>query len=207
MPILLDKQPLVLPNYLTDHSTLGDVLKWVRTVLPQGHVVVGVVRDGEVLEGAALTQSRRLPLGASEIVLTSGVQKDLALTLLGKLAALIEWLAPQHKEVAGELERGSTQHALERLGNILSAWQQIQEAYGNLSRMLEISLKELPVHELDGESILTEFVRQLSEIQQALEQRDFVLLSDILQYEMDGAVANWMALLESTLGIVEPVAA
>ena len=29
--------------------------------------------------------------------------------MLGKLAALIEWLAPQHKEVAGFLERGQTQ--------------------------------------------------------------------------------------------------
>jgi len=206
VPILLDKQPLALPNYLTSHSTLSDVLKWVRTLLPAGHVIVKVEKDGEVLDGATLTQSRRLPLEDSEVSLTSGIQKDLALTMLGKLAALIEWLAPQHKEVAGELERGSTQHGLDRLGNILSAWQQIQEAYGNLARLLEISLKDLPVHEMNGESVLNEFVRQLSEIQGALEQRDFVLLSDILQYEMDGAVANWMALLESTLGIVEPVA-
>jgi hypothetical protein len=207
VPILLDQQPLALPTYLNDHSTLGDALKWVRTLLAPGHVVVKVQRDGKLLEGPALSRSRREPLGNSEIVLASAVQKDLSLTMLGKLAALIEWLAPQHKEVAGELERGSTQHALERLGNILSAWQQIQEAYGNLARMLEISLKDLRVTELDGEAVLNEFCQQLTEIQGALAQRDFVLLSDILQYEMDGAVANWMALLEATLGIVEPVPA
>jgi hypothetical protein len=44
----------------------------------------------------------------------------------------------------------------------------------------------------------------LGEIQTALQNQDFVLLADILQYEMDGAVANWMALLEATLGVVEP---
>jgi hypothetical protein len=37
----------------------------------------------------------------------------------------------------------------------------------------------------------------------ALQNHDLVLLADILQYEMDGAVANWMNLLESTLALVE----
>jgi len=30
-----------------------------------------------------------------------------------------------------------------------------------------------------------------------------VLLADILQYEMDSAVANWTGLLEAALGVVE----
>lgn len=207
VPILLDQQPLVLPSYLTAHSTLGDALKWVRTQLPPGHVVIRVERDGTLLEGTALTRVRKEALGGSTLVLSSAIQKDLALTMLGKLAALIEWLSPQHQQVAAELEQGATQHGLERLANIVSAWQQIQAAYGNLARMLDISLAELPVRELTGESVLNEFCRQLGEMQTALAQKDFVLLSDILQYEMDGAVSNWMALLESTLGIVEPVAA
>jgi hypothetical protein len=207
MPIFLDQQPLTLPPYLTTHSTLGDALKWIRTQLPTGYVVVSIQRDGKLLEGSSLVHAKRDALGDSTFLLASAIQKDLALTMLGKLAALIEWLAPQHKDVAGELERGSTHHGLERLANIVSAWQQIQAAYGNLARMLDISLSELPVRELTGEAVLNEFCRQLAEMQSALTQKDFVLLADILQYEMDGAVANWMALLEATLGIVEPVAA
>ena len=146
-------------------------------------------------------------MGDSTLALTSADRKELSLTTLGKLAALIEWLAPQHKAVAELFERGNTQKALDRLAELLAAWQQIQSAYGNLARLLNVSLADLRVHELNGESILDEFVRQLSEIQTALQNHDFVLLSDILQYEMDGAVANWMALLESTLGIVEPAPA
>ena len=64
-------------------------------------------------------------------------------------------------------------------------------------------MRELPVREMNGEAVLEEFCRQLGEIT-ALRNRDFVLLADILQYEMDGAMANWMALLEATLGVVEP---
>ena len=135
----------------------------------------------------------------------TGDKKDLSLTLLGKLAALIEWLSPQHKDAASLLESGQTPLALDRLHGILSAWQQIQLAYGNLAKLAGISLKELPVHDLNGEAVDAEFCRHLAALQHALQNHDFVLLADILQYEMDGAVANWMSLPEATLGVIEPV--
>jgi hypothetical protein len=195
-----------LQKGLTEQSTIGECLKWAQGQLPAGRVLVKIQLGDTVLEGEALTQARREPLGGATLALTSAVQKELSLTMLGKLAALIDWLAPQHKDVAGMLERGQTQVALDRLKGILSAWQEIQSAYGNLAKMMELSLKELPVRELTGEAVLEEFCRQLAEVQTALHNRDFVLLADILQYEMDGAIANWMGLLEATLGVVEPEA-
>jgi len=134
-------------------------------------------------------------------------QKDLSLTMIGKLAALIEWLAPQHREVAELIERGDTKHALDRLHKIISEWHAIAAAYANLAKMLRISLAELPVNDLNGDMVLNEFCRHLEEIQTALKAQDFVLLGDILQYEFDAAITNWMSLLEATLGVVEPVSA
>ena len=140
-------------------------------------------------------------------ILLERPHKDLALTTLGKLAALIEWLAPQHKDVARLLEQGNTNSALSRLAELISAWQQIQFAYSNLAKLLNITMNQLPVRDLGssgGEIVLNEFCDQLTEMQSALQNKDLVLLADILQYEMDGAVANWMSLLESTLAVVEP---
>ncbi|HVT81090.1 MAG TPA: hypothetical protein VHM90_10570 [Phycisphaerae bacterium] len=207
MPFVFDTVPLTPPAHLSDESTIAEYLKWAQSLLPQGRVLVRIELNGALLEGAALAHVRRDPLGTATLTLSTGEVKEISLTTLGKLAALIEWLAPQHRSVAEELERGQTQHGLERLQGILSAWQQIQQAYGNLAKMLEISLGDLPVHDLNGEAVLDEFCKQLGEIQTALSNQDFVMLADILQYEMDGAIANWMALLEATLGVVEPVAA
>lgn len=207
MPVFLDNHLCDAPAHLTAASTVGEHLKWVRTLLPKGRILVKVNLNNTLLEGPSLSHSRRDPLGDATLSLHSADQKELSLTMLGKLAALIQWLAPQHKEVASLLERGNTQLGLERLTSIVSAWQQIQSAYGNLAKMVGISVSELPVHDLTGEALLNEFCTQLSEMQTALQNRDFVLLSDILQYEMDGAVANWMALLESTLGVIDPEAA
>jgi hypothetical protein len=207
MHILLDHHRHKLPATFSPASPLGDVLQWVRTRVPAGRVIVSVKHNDAVLNGAALTDARAQPLGSDPLELTSADQKELSLTMLGKLAALIEWLAPQHKQVATQLEQGSTAAALQRLQGILSAWHEIQCAFGNLAKMLDISAGDLRVNELTGDAVLDEFCRHLGEIQTALTSHDFVLLADILQYEMDGAVANWMALLEATLGLVEPVPA
>jgi hypothetical protein len=203
MPVLLDNESQVLPGALNDNATVGTLLNWVSERLKKGRVLVKVQLDHEVLEGESLAAARARALGAGTLALTSADRNELSLTMLGKLAALIEWLAPQHKDVANLLERGQVPHALERLGQLLSAWTQIQEAYGKLAKMLELSLKELPVREMNGEEVMDEFCRQLEEIQTALTNKDFVLLADILQYEMEGAIANWMGLLEATLGVVE----
>jgi hypothetical protein len=204
MPVLLDRKVQAFSEGLTAKDTVGDFLKWAGARVPKGRVLVKIQLGHDVLEGEPLEHARRMPLGETTLALTTADEKELSLTTLGKLAALIEWLAPQHKQVAGELERGQTQHALDRLGGIISAWQQIQAAYGNLAKMLHLSLQDLPVRDMTGEAVLEEFCRQLAEMQTALQHKDFVLLADILQYEMDGAEANWMGLLEATLGVVEP---
>jgi hypothetical protein len=204
MSLLLDRKPVTAAKKL---STLDDALHWVDNHLPAGRIVVSVELDGTPVDAPALSRAKATAIADRQVAVLTGDKKELSLTLLGKLAALIEWLSPQHKAVAAQLEAGQTGPALERLNSILSAWHQIQQAYGNLAKLAGITLKDLPVHDLHGEAVMEEFCQHLTEIQSALTNHDFVLLADILQYEMDAAVANWMSLLEATLGIVDPAAA
>jgi len=202
MPILLDQTPA--KSHLPNSATLADALAWAAAKLPPGRIITKIELDGEALEGPALTSARHLPFAERTLALTTHSQKDLALTTIGKLAALIEWLAPQHKAAAALLEKGNPNQALEQLAQIFSAWQQIQSAYSGLAKLLNLTLKDLRVQHLTGEHVMNEFCAQLTEMQTALQNHDLVLLADILQYEMDGAIANWMSLLESTLALVEP---
>ena len=201
MPIVLDQTPA--KTSLPQSATVTEALDWATAKLPPGRIITKIELDGEALEGPALDHAQKTSLSTHTLSLTTHSQKDLALTTIGKLAALIEWLAPQHKDTALLLEKGNATVALERLGQILSAWQQIQSAYGGLAKLLKLTLKDLKVQHLTGEHVMNEFVTQLTEMQTALQNQDLVLLADILQYEMDGAVANWMSLLEATLGVVE----
>jgi hypothetical protein len=206
MRIIIDEAPA--KTGLGKTATVGDVLAWATSRLSPGKIITRIELEGETLEGPAVARARRTAIGERTLAITTHSQKDLALTTIGKLAALIEWLAPQHKTAAAMLEKGNSTQALDKLTQLFSAWQQIQTAYAGLAKLLNVTLKEIPVQHLTGEHVMNEFCAQLTEMQTALQNHDLVLLADILQYEMDGAVTNWMSLLESTLALVEaPVAA
>ena len=187
--------------------TLADALAWATAQLPPGRVITKIELDGLPLEGLALANARPKTVGGRTLSVGTANRKELSLSMLGRMAAMVEWVTPQHKEVAALLEKGDSAPAFEKLGRIFASWQQIHDAYASLAKLNGITLGDLPVRELTGEAVLNEFCRQLAEMQTALQNRDLVLLADILQYEMDGAAANWMSLLESTLGVVEPQAA
>ncbi|MCL2649059.1 MAG: hypothetical protein FWD61_19010 [Phycisphaerales bacterium] len=212
MPILLDRSPATPPAGLDTDLTPAQALQWAQSQVQPDHVIVKVELDGKLLDFASpspVVNDSSL-LAQRTLAISTSPRKDLALTTIGKLAALIEWLAPQHKDVARLLEQGNTSTAFTRFAELISAWQHIQFAYGNLAKLLNLTMNQLPVRDLGpsgGEIVLNEFCNQLAEMQTALKNQDFVLLADILQYEMDGAVANWMSLLESTLAIVEPSSA
>ena len=204
MTILLDAKPLQAGAELSPDSTLGDALNLIQQHLEGGKIIVKVELDGQPVDGSTLTLSRSAPLAGHHVAVSTADQKQLALATIGKLAALIEWLAPQHAEIAAALEKGQTAPALQRLGGVLSAWQQIQQSYAGLMTLLQIKLEDVPVRDLTAADVIAEFCKQLTELQTALQNQDFVLLGDILQYEMEGAVKNWMSLLEAALGVVQP---
>ncbi|MGN6370383.1 MAG: hypothetical protein ACTHN5_19180 [Phycisphaerae bacterium] len=205
MTMLIDNVPSA--HTLPDNHTLAQAIAWAQSQLPEGKIITKIELDGLPLEGESLANARPHPVGGRKLSLGTADRKELSLSMLGRLYAMVEWLTPQHKEVAALLEQGNQAAAFEKLARVFSMWQQVQAAYAGLAKLNNITLGQLSVRELTGEAVLNEFCHQLGEMQSALRNRDLVLLADILQYEMDGAAANWVSLLESTLAVVEPAAA
>jgi hypothetical protein len=201
MLITLDETPL--DATLPDATTLADALFFAQNRLPASRIITKIQLDGTDLEGASLAEARPRSLAGHTLTLVSADRHEMSLGMIGRLAALIEWLAPQHKQVAALLEKGDQAAAFQGLGRIFSTWQTIQAGYGNLAKINSLTLSLLPVRSLHAEALMNEFVGHLGEMQTALQNRDLVMLADILQYEMDGAVANWMSLLEATLAVVQ----
>jgi len=199
MPILLDEALLMSD---APPETLGDALADIGRQIPAGRVIVKVELDGAAIEGPALSSSRATSLAGRALAVSTANQQELSWQMLGKLHAFIVWLQPRHQEAAKLFETGKAPAGLEKLGQILNGWMQIQQAYGKLAEMQQIDPATLMVRELTAQTLINEFAGQLREIHKALEAQDFVLLADILQYEMDGVVANWTAILESTLEVV-----
>jgi hypothetical protein len=201
MLILINESPIESPLPAT--ATLSDALAWANTQLPPGKLITRIQLGDTLLEGDAIGNARSTPLAGKTLSLASLDTHELSLSMIGRLAALIEWLAPQHKQVAALLEKGDQAAAFQGLARIFSTWQNIQSGFGNVAKLNTLTLATLPVRRLHAEALMNEFSGHLTEMQKALQNRDLVMLADILQYEMDGAVANWMSLLEATLSVVQ----
>src|SRR5947209_8640286 len=127
MPILIDQSPCTAS--LPANHTLAQAIAWAQSQLPDGKIITKVELDGLALEGDALATARLQPVGERKLSLGTSDRKELSLSMLGRLYAMVEWLTPQHKEVAALLEQGKQAVAFEKLGRVFSMWQQVQAAY------------------------------------------------------------------------------
>ncbi len=203
MAITLDQKQVDTQS--SPMATLADALNWAQDHMSgSGRIIVKVVVDGQELSGQEISQGASFSIQDRSVQFETANQKDLSLKLLGKMHALIQFLAAQHQSIAGNLEKGQQAIAMKQLGEVLTAWQQVHMAYSGLINMLKIDLSLLAVGERSGESLVQDFSNQLREISNALKNKDMVLLGDILQYEMDGAIQNWNLLLAATLAVVDP---
>jgi hypothetical protein len=93
--------------------------------------------------------------------------------------------------------------AMEKLRGCFSMWQHAQESLIKVAQLLRIDLSRIIVDGRPFVTVLGEFAAQLKLIRSALENRDFVSLTDTLAYEMSDTSANWHAAMQSirsTLG-------
>ena len=210
MQIIVDGNPREI--LLATTSTLGAVLQTLQPELDAGtgvqggmRIVIGVKVGGQVFDGPTLTTRMTEPVGPLTVEITTAIRDDLARTTIGKLAALVEFLGPKHHAIAALLEQGQAPIALRDLGELLSAWQQVQLTFEGLTKLLKIDLTRQLVGARPAADLLDEFHAQLQEVAKALQAQDMVLLGDVLQYELDTGLAHWNDVLATLLGIVDGV--
>lgn len=202
MPITLDQNPVDLGPM----PTLGNALDALTKHLAgSGKIIINVAVDGQPLDGQALTAGSLMDINDRHVAVATADRDAMARQMIGKLAALVDYLATQHRAIATLIEQAQTPKALNQLTSTLSAWQQIHASFSSLTQMLQIDLDRFQINEIPARDLLLEFQGQLKEIQTALENRDMVLLADVLQYELDRAIEIWQTLLASVLGVVDGV--
>lgn len=105
------------------------------------------------------------------------------------------------------LQRNQANRAMEKLSGCFSTWHNAQESVVKVGQLLRIDLDELRVGGQPLTELLAQFTGQLRQIKAALEQRDFVTLSDILMYEAHETSAHWVAALAMIRDAIESQAA
>jgi hypothetical protein len=184
-------------------ETLGlDTVRQVLThVQRPGRMVVNLLIDGREPDLAQMAAVRRSTVVGRTVYIETAVPRQMALDVLDDVQGQLEAVDAFRADAADLLGQDKVARAMEKLGLCLTAWQAARESVVKTAKLLHLDLDRLTVDDgrtaASAATILGGFTEQLRQIKQNLVDRDYVCLTDLLRYEMDGAAERWTALLDA----------
>jgi hypothetical protein len=170
--------------------TIGQLLAHLQR---ESRLVTQVLIDGE----EATNGFRSLPIEGRTIFIETADPRELALEVLDETASRIQQSEAMKLEAAELLQRNQNNKAFENLSFCIRAWHDGQDALLKTAELLRIDLTTVAVEEQPFEELLADFTRDLKLIRAALDQRDFVLLGDVLLYETADMTGKWLAAINA----------
>ncbi len=202
MDIYINSESIEL-NYDSE-NTLADVLSLVQdNFFETGNIVTGIIVDGEVVQPERLAELKQAAADSfGEVNLVVRPANRFAAEGLLTVCDHLEFSIALRTDVVDALQQGKAQYAMEKLGEYVQFWAGLQSTLGSACRLVGVNIEELEVFGEDGsEPILIvehikELSEQLSEVKNALESGDLVLLGDILGYEFADLTDSWRDILQ-----------
>lgn len=186
MPVTVDHSPFDTAS-LGLH-TIGDVLGYLQQ---QGRIAVSLTVDGDAPGSADLDAVRAYPADDRSVQIETADPRAMALDALAAMEAALGDADTLHQEAADLLQRNDIPAAMRSLSTCLGTWQQTQQCVTQSAALLAIDLNAFSVDGQPLTEIVNGFSDQLREIRSALENQDYVSLSDILTYELSDTGAAW----------------
>lgn len=186
-----------LDQSFSANASLQSLVDEVRARHLRDRLVIEVSVDGEVLVNPELSRRLGEPLAAaSQIDLSSGDPRELACAALREVGEQLEIASEAHVEVAEELRAGRGAKAVDQYGALLTVWQAMQNSIRNGGYVVQ---RDFGTLEVEGRTVaqhLQDLASRLRDVRDAFEARDFVLLADILKYEMPEVCRHWRMIVQ-----------
>jgi hypothetical protein len=197
MSVTVDDEPLAAETL--GLSTVGHVLNHLRE---RQRLVVHVMIDGREPNFDEMAALRAQPIGDRTVYIETAEPQRIAADVFDQVDCLLVDAETAREQVVARLQAGEHAEALKKLGGCFTSWTQAQAAIEQVARLLRIDLGRIDMNDGTLAEWLGRFAGQLGEIRGALENRDYPLLADLLQYEAHETGGRWrdaIAAMRSTL--------
>lgn len=187
MPVTVDDQTLPVENL--GLQTVGEVLNHLRQ---RNRLVVQVLVDGQEPDLTQMPALRARPLDRHNVYIETTAPDELAGQILREVTQQLEQTDALRESAVDLLRQNQPGRAMEKLAGCFAAWQSAQQSVQQIAELLSIDLQGVRI---DGKSLATllhTFADQLRELRQALENRDYVLLGDVLGYDTADTTRQWI---------------
>jgi hypothetical protein len=195
MSVTVDRQPLAAEQI--GLQTIGQLLVHLQR---DNRLVVHVLIDGQEPDLTQMGSVRKLPLDRHTLFIETADPRELALDALGEVDAQLAEADRLRCEASDLIARGQNQTAMGRLSGCFSTWQNAQESVLKTAQLMKVDLESVRIDGRPLTEMVGQFAGQLRQIRGALENRDFVLLNDILTYEATETTARWRAAVVALRG-------
>jgi len=197
MPVMIDHSPLATEEL--GFSTVGHVLSHLQN---RKRLVVHVLIDGAEPNFSQLDEVRQSLLENRTIFIETTDPRDMSLDILRASAAQLKTVDALKSDAAEALQTNQLSSAMEKLSACFAIWQNAQQALVGTAELMRVDLETLRVGGESIRQVLGEFSSQLRQIKVALQNRDFVSLSDLLLYETSDACPKWIASIEAVRRVI-----
>jgi hypothetical protein len=198
MSVTVDRQPLAAREM--GLLTLGQLLAHLQK---DNRLVVNVLIDGQAPDLAQMGTVRKLPLESHTLFIETADPRELALDALAEVESQLAEADRLRAEASDLIVRGQHQAAMGKLSGCFSTWQNAQESVLKTAQLLRVDLDRIDVQGSSLSDMVAGFAAQLRQIRDALENRDFVRLNDVLTYEANEATAQWRAAITALRAVVD----
>jgi hypothetical protein len=196
--VTVDHQPL--PADQLGLKTVGQVLAHIQR---DNRLVVHVLIDGQEPDLDHLGALKQSPLSGHTLYIETAEPRQMALEVLDE----VEWQLDEANRLRTEaidlLQSNQAPKAMERLNRCFTTWQHAEQSVLKTAQLLRIDLDRITVRDRSFRGVLQEFADQLKSIRTALENRDFVALSDVLAYECGEMSEQWIEAIGAMRSVVE----
>ncbi len=196
MQVLVDQKPVEVAEQAD--LLLADLIDSVRRIVAQSdRVLANIAVEGQRVPADELGEWLARPCeGLGQVAFETADPRALARDALGQVAGLFGDCAALYQGAVEMLNRNNMPKAMERLAGCLGLFKAAQEAVSEAVALCGLDLSQ--IHVEDGTSLeqaVADVTGQLGELKSALEDRDMVLLRDLLTYEFPGMAEQWQTIL------------
>ena len=197
MSVTIDHETLLTENL--GLTTIGQVLSHVHT---RNRLVVNLLIDGEEPDLDRMGDVKRSPLNGHTLFIETAEPRQMALDVLDEVEQQLDEADRLKGEAVDLLQRNAAVRAMERLSGCFSTWHHAQESLLKTAQLLRIDLTRITVAGRTLADVVGAFIGQLREVKQAMEDRDFVTLADVLTYEMTQTSRQWREAIGAMKGVI-----
>lgn len=160
--------------------------------------------DGTEIAPDSLEEILQQPISAFERLelQTTSLRSQLC-TALSDAIDIFSRSNQLREKSADYLTQGDQESAMKCLQQLLEVWKQIQQTTILAAQFLEVNVESLQVQGRGVDAILGDIRTQLVSLKTAMEDRDFVLVCDMLRYEFDEPLQQWQAILTHLRNLAE----